>query len=132
MSNGTQQSILTNEVEVKGTIKSSGSVRMDGKLEGDLVCQGDATLGKGATQKGTVNANSVTVEGTINGTITAKDKIEMKSTAHITGDIKSRRLAVEDGVTFIGKCEVNPAGPAGAPPKLEDESRGGFPKKTVL
>ena len=44
MSNGTQQSILTNEVEVKGTIKSSGSVRMDGKLEGDLVCQGDATL----------------------------------------------------------------------------------------
>jgi cytoskeletal protein CcmA (bactofilin family) len=116
MTNGdVSHSIITAEVEIKGTIKSSGSVRLDGKLEGDLVCVGDAFIGKAATIKGTISANSVSIEGTINGTINAKDKIEMKATAHIMGDIKSRRLAVEDGVTFIGKSDVNPAaGPAGA------------------
>ena len=112
MSNGNaqQQSLITAEVEITGVIKSAGSVRLDGKLDGDLVCQGDAILGKTATMKGNITAGSVSIEGTVNGTINAKDKIEMKSTAKITGDIKSKRLSVEDGVTFIGKADVNPTG----------------------
>ena len=63
MSNGNaQQSIITAEVEITGVIKSAGSVRLDGKLDGDLVCQGDAILGKTATMKGNITANSVAVE----------------------------------------------------------------------
>lgn len=108
MSNGATQSVITSEVEIKGVIKSSGSVRMDGKLDGDLACQGDSILGKTATMKGNISGNNVVVEGTINGTVAAKDKIEMKAAARIMGDIKSKRLAVEDGVTFVGKCDVNP------------------------
>ncbi|MFH0878311.1 MAG: polymer-forming cytoskeletal protein [Lentisphaerota bacterium] len=118
------KSVITSEVEIKGVIKSSGSVRLDGKLEGDLICEGDAFIGSSANIKGTIAANSVTVEGHIAGTITARDKIEMKSTAHIIGDIKSKRLSVEDGVTFIGKSEVNPSGEtistqSGAPSKQD-------------
>ncbi len=121
MSNGAAaQSVITSEVEIKGVIKSSGSVRLDGKLDGDLICIGDAIVGKTATIKGNIQANSASIEGTITGTITAKDKIEMKSTAHITGDIKSKRLSVEDGVTFTGKAEVNPAGGAAAAPAKDD------------
>ncbi len=52
--------------------------------------------------------------GQVSGNITAKDKIELKSTARLHGDIRAKRLTVEDGVTFVGKVEVNPAGPAGA------------------
>lgn len=105
-----RQSVITADVEIKGVIKSAGSVQLDGKLEGDLVCEGDAGIGSTATIKGTISANSIVVEGTVNGTITARDKIEMRSTARIMGDIKSKRLSVEDGVTFIGKSEVNPTG----------------------
>ena len=120
MSNGAAQSVITSEVEIKGVIKSAGSVRMDGKLDGDLASQGDSILGKTATMKGNISGNNVVIEGTINGTIAAKDKIEMKAAARITGDIKSKRLAVEDGVTFIGKCDVNPAGgSAGAMPEKD-------------
>ena len=110
MSNGVAQSVITSEVEIKGSIKSTGSVRMDGKLDGDLSSQGDAILGKTATMKGNISGSNVVIEGTINGSITAKDKIEMKAAARITGDIKSKRLAVEDGVTFLGKADVNPGG----------------------
>ena len=117
MSNGVAQSVITSEVEIKGVIKSSGSVRMDGKLDGDLASQGDSILGKTATMKGNISGNNVVVEGTINGTIAAKDKIEMKAAARITGDIKSKRLSVEDGVTFIGKAEVNPSGVTAMPEK---------------
>ena len=132
MSNGNaQQSIITAEVEITGVIKSAGSVRLDGKLDGDLVCQGDAILGKTATMKGNITASSVAVEGAVNGTINAKDKIEMKSTAKITGDIKSKRLAVEDGVTFVGKVDVNPSGqPVSA--KADDDGRPSFLGKGKL
>ena len=95
-------------VVLVGTIKSSGTVRLDGKLEGELLCGGNAILGKSAQVKGNVTATSVTIEGKISGNVLAKDKIEMKATATVNGDIKARRLSVEDGVTFVGRSEVNP------------------------
>jgi cytoskeletal protein CcmA (bactofilin family) len=52
--------------------------------------------------------------GKIDGNIDASDRIEMKSTTRLNGDIKAKRLTVEDGVTFIGRSEVNPAGTGGA------------------
>lgn len=122
--NTTPQSVISNEVEITGTVKSSGSVRIDGKLDGELQCTGDAIIGKSATIKGNLAVNSVTVEGTLQGNIIAKDRIEMKSTARVTGDIKAKRLSVEDGVTFIGKSEVNPSGSpiSAAAPILETAS----------
>jgi cytoskeletal protein CcmA (bactofilin family) len=108
--NAAPQSVISNEVEITGAIKSSGSVRLDGKLDGELQCSGDAIIGKSATIKGNLTVNSVSIEGTIQGNVVAKDRIEMKSTARVTGDIKAKRLSVEDGVTFVGKSEVNPAG----------------------
>jgi cytoskeletal protein CcmA (bactofilin family) len=109
-SNETPQSVISNDIEIIGTIKGSGSVRIDGKLEGELHCGGDAIIGKSAQIKGNVVVNSVTVEGSVQGNITAKDRIEMKSSGRVTGDIRAKRLAVEDGVTFIGRSEVNPSG----------------------
>ena len=122
MNGEASQSVITAEVEIKGTVKSAGSITLDGKLDGDLVCEGDAIVGKSAQIKGTIVASSVTIEGTINGSITAKDKIAMKATANIHGDIKSKRLSVDDGVTFIGKSDVNPSRSSDdiTPPKAVD------------
>lgn len=108
--NATPESVIASQVEITGTIKSSGSVRIDGKLEGELQCSGDAIIGKSAMIKGNLIVNSISVEGAVNGNITAKDRIEMKSSARVNGDIRAKRLSVEDGVTFVGKSEVNPSG----------------------
>jgi cytoskeletal protein CcmA (bactofilin family) len=116
------QSTIARGVEFSGTIKSEGALHIDGVIDGEILCQGDVTVGKSAQIKGNIDSNSVIVEGSVAGNLTAKDKIDMKSTAKVTGDIQSKRLAVEDGVTFVGKSEVNPAGatasnaaPASAP-----------------
>ena len=102
--------IIGNDVEVVGTIKCNESIEINGKLNGDLNCSGDAVIGEKAVVQGNLSVNCVSVKGQITGNINAKDRIEMKSTARITGDIKSKRLTVVDGVTFIGKSEVNPSG----------------------
>lgn len=108
--NATTQSAISNEVEIIGTIKSSGSIRIDGKLEGELHCTGDAIIGKTGQIKGNIVVSSAIIEGAVQGNITAKDRIEMKSSGRVTGDIRAKRLSVEDGVTFVGRSEVNPSG----------------------
>jgi cytoskeletal protein CcmA (bactofilin family) len=134
MPNENSQTIISADVQITGTIKCGGSIRIDGKLDGDLVCAADAAIGRNAVIKGGIQAASVTIEGTIQGNITAKDKIDMKSTAKVHGDISAKRLAVEDGVTFIGRSEVNPTGavaggPAAEPspaPATAPENKGGL------
>ena len=128
------QSVIAADVEISGTIKSASPIRLDGKLTGDLECAADATIGNKAVVKGNLTVNSISVAGQVNGNITARDRIEMKSTARVMGDIKAKRLAVEDGVTFVGKSEVNPSGPgAAAAPAPEaaraEEAKPGMPKR---
>ena len=120
--NTTPQSVISKDVEITGTIKSSGSIRVDGKLDGELHSTGDAVIGPSAQIKGNIVVNSATIEGGVQGNVTAKDRIEMKSTARVTGDIRAKRLSVEDGVTFIGRSEVNPSGSpiSGVAPVVSD------------
>lgn len=114
MSNGHEnRSLIAADVEITGSIKCSNGLRIDGKLEGELVCAADAVIGKDAMIQGNLSVNSIIIEGHIQGNITAKDKIEMKASAKVHGDIVAKRLSVEDGVTFIGRSEVNPSGPGG-------------------
>ena len=106
----TKRSVISSEVEIIGTVKTSGSIQIEGRVEGEVLSEGDVYIGKSGSLKGNLLVNSVSVAGTIQGNITAKDRIELKSTARLLGDIKAKRLAVEDGVTFVGKSEVNPTG----------------------
>ena len=114
MSEEYRESVIGEDVQIVGTVTSAGNVRLDGKLEGDLQCGGTAVLGPTAVVKGNVTAVSVSIMGQIEGNILASDKIAMGSTAVVNGDIRARRLSVEDGVTFVGRSDVNPNAGAAA------------------
>lgn len=106
------KSVIAEDVEITGSIKSSTPIHIEGKLNGDLTCSNSVTIGQASSIRGNLTVDSVVIMGQITGNITAKDKIDLKATARLTGDIKARRLSVEDGVTFVGKSEVNPSGAA--------------------
>ena len=102
------KNVLNSEVEVKGNIKFSGELTFEGKLDGEIHTDGTLTLGDSAVINGNINAANVVVRGKINGNITAKEKIDIKAKTELFGDIRATRLAIEEGVTFVGKTEVNP------------------------
>ena len=112
------KNVLSSDVEIKGNLKFSGELTMEGKLEGEVNTDGVLHLGETGTVNGNVNANSVIVRGKINGNLIAKDKIEIKSKAEVFGDIRASKLVIEEGVTFVGKTEVNPnkVAPTATPP----------------
>jgi len=141
MSNaGSAKNVLTSEVEIKGNLKFAGELTFEGKLDGEINSDGTLHLGDSAIINGNINAGTVIVRGKITGNITAKDKIDIKSKTELFGDIRSTKLTIEEGVTFVGKTEVNPnkvaptAAPRNnttppAPPLSTDVSRSNEPAK---
>lgn len=115
---GTAKNILSSDVEIKGNLKFAGELTFEGKLEGEINSEGTLNVGDSAVINGNINANTVILRGKINGNVVAKDKIEIKTKAELFGDIRASKLSIEEGVTFVGKTEVNPnkvAPSAGAP-----------------
>src|SRR6516164_7574253 len=120
--NTNSKNVLNTDVEIKGTLKFSGELTFDGKLDGDIASEGALTLGDNAVVKGTIDVGSVIVRGKITGNVIAKDKIDIKAKTELFGDIRSAKLAIEEGVTFVGKCEVNPNKVAPTPAAARGES----------
>jgi len=102
------KNVLNSDVDVKGTLKFAGELTFDGKIEGDINSDGALNLGDNAVIKGTIDVGSVVVRGKVSGNIVAKEKIELKAKTELFGDVKSAKLVIEEGVTFVGKTEVNP------------------------
>ncbi len=120
--NPNSKNVLNSDVEVKGTLKFSGEMTFDGKVDGDINSEGTLNLGDNAVVKGTIDVGSVVVRGKITGNIVAKDKIELKAKTELFGDVRAAKLVIEEGVTFVGKTEVNPnkVSPTAPPPRPND------------
>jgi len=123
------KNILNSDVELKGTLKFTGELTFDGKLDGDISSDGALNLGENANIKGTVDVGSMVVRGKITGNLVAKDKIELKTKTELFGDVKAAKLVIEEGVTFVGKSEVNPNKVAPAAPAPQQRERTPEPAK---
>ncbi len=121
------KNILNSDVEIKGTLKFAGELTFDGKLDGDIASEGVLNLGDNAVVKGNLNVSSVVLRGKINGNVIAKERIEIKAKTELFGDIRAAKLAIEEGVTFVGKTEVNPnkVAPSAPPPPRAGEAAKG-------
>ncbi|QQL45974.1 bactofilin family protein [Sulfuriroseicoccus oceanibius] len=105
----TTKNILSNDVEIKGSLKFSNDLVIDGKIEGEISSDGSLTIGENAHIKGEVAVKAVTVFGKVEGNITVTERCELKSNSELLGDVKARTLAIEEGATFLGKSIVGAA-----------------------
>lgn len=132
--NGTgAKNVLSSDVEIKGNLKFTGELTFEGKIDGEVQTEGTLNLGDTAVINGNINAQSVVVRGKVNGNITAKDKIDIKTKAELFGDIRASKLSVEEGVTFVGKAEVNPnkVSPS-SPPRSSEAPKTPEPAKAMV
>jgi cytoskeletal protein CcmA (bactofilin family) len=113
---GGSKNVLGSDVEIKGEIRFAGEMTLDGKLEGEVRGEGTLNLGESSVVTGNVEAQTVIVRGKVNGNIVSREKLELKAKTELFGDIRAAKLSIEEGVTFVGRVEVNPNKIAATPP----------------
>ena len=131
------RNVLSSDVEIKGTVKFSNDLVVDGKIEGEINSDGNLTVGENARIKAEIKTATVVVYGKVHGNLTATDRVELKSSAEVVGDIKSKTLSIEAGAIFVGKSTVGtpaqvPAAAQAAPASAKSAAAPEAPKQGDL
>jgi cytoskeletal protein CcmA (bactofilin family) len=103
---GGGKNVLSADVEIKGSIKFSHDLILDGKIEGQVQSDGALTVGENAVIKGEIHTRTVAVFGRVEGNVTVQERCELKSTAVLIGDVSAETLSIEEGASFQGKSQV--------------------------
>lgn len=100
--------VLGPDASFKGEMSFDGSMKIEGKFEGKITTKGKLGIGKGAQISGEVIVGQLNVEGSFKGNVMATERIELAASAHVLGDLRSTKLVVSEGATFVGNCHVSP------------------------
>jgi cytoskeletal protein CcmA (bactofilin family) len=92
--------------KIAGDINSSGDIRIDGHLNGDLITNGKFVLGPSGFIEGNITCANADLMGEVKGIINVTEMLALKSTAKINGDIVTSRLSIEPGAIFSGTCSM--------------------------
>ncbi|MGO9274019.1 MAG: bactofilin family protein [Terriglobia bacterium] len=104
---GRNQTVLGRSVVVSGELSGAEDLLIEGQLEGTIRLQEHTlTVGQHGQVKAEVNARQVIVLGTVHGNITARDRIEIRKTGHVVGDLVSAGVAIEEGAYFKGSIDI--------------------------
>jgi cytoskeletal protein CcmA (bactofilin family) len=103
--------------EFEGKLSFEGTVRVDGKLTGEIFTDDVLVVGEGAEVNAEVTVGAIVIQGTVRGNITAKRSVEIHSPGRVKGNINTPSLFIEKGVFFDGQCQMDSSGSAtDAPP----------------
>ncbi len=91
----------------EGRFAVKGSLKIDGKFEGEALLVDQLQIGPKARVKTDIYATSVVVEGIIIGNINATKRVLLLSTARVLGDLKTPELIIQDGVILEGRCTIS-------------------------
>ena len=98
------KAFLGKETEFGGKLIISGSVRIDGRFNGEIWGAGTLVVGKDASIEATIVVDRIQVSGSVKGTLEIKERTEITETGSFEGTIKSPRLVIGEGAFFDGQC----------------------------
>jgi cytoskeletal protein CcmA (bactofilin family) len=97
------KAFLGQGAEFIGKLIFNGSVRIDGKFQGEIFGQGSLVVGQGATVDASIAVKSVYISGDVRGNIEVNEKVNIHSTGKFTGDVRTPVFVMEEGAFFDGR-----------------------------
>jgi cytoskeletal protein CcmA (bactofilin family) len=104
---GKVETIIGEGTEIRGTIQSTGVVRLDGYMEGTVEHKGDLIIGPKGRINATIKTQGLAVAGEVRGDIDVEGKLELLPGARLYGDIRCGHLVVHQGAMFHGHSRMN-------------------------
>ena len=118
----------------EGKFYISGSLRIDGKFEGEIRTDEELVVGESGKVKTDIDAKSVVIAGVVIGNITASEEVRLLETGKVLGDITAPSISIQRGVVLKGNVEITGGQKKDAKKLVEDSfgqdaSRPGLEKK---
>jgi len=102
----TIDTIISPMTVIEGKITHPKSLRIDGKLIGEVHCEGDVYIGKEGITEPLIKANNLVISGEANGDIVVNGKVHIKSTGKLNGSITSKGIIIDEGGVFTGNSKI--------------------------
>src|SRR6476660_8859984 len=103
---GEINTLLGRGSEFEGKLTFEGTVRIDGKLSGEIFSDDVLVIGEGANVSAEIDVGVLIVEGSVNGNTRAKRAVELHAPARVKGNIETPSLYIDKGVMFEGNCKM--------------------------
>lgn len=100
------KNVLSSDVSIVGSLKFTNDLIIDGNIEGEVISNGNLTVGDRANIKGEIMTKSVVIYGSIKGNVSVEQRCMLKSTANLEGDVSAGTLSIEEGACFSGRSSV--------------------------
>ena len=104
--------VIGPDAKFKGDLSFDSAANVLGRFEGSITSKGKVHIADGSACKATIAAKEVAVAGRIEGNVQADDRIELKPTGVVTGDIVAARMTMSEGASINGHCHIGPNGQA--------------------
>jgi cytoskeletal protein CcmA (bactofilin family) len=98
--------LINESTQIQGNIEASESLRIDGKVQGDIRCAARLVIGKNADIQGNVLCQNLELLGRILGDVRAENSCTLRSSASLTGNLSTLLLSIENGAQFQGQCTM--------------------------
>jgi cytoskeletal protein CcmA (bactofilin family) len=98
---------IDDATEIEGKYRCTGIVMLNARFKGDIVSTGSLIIGDKASLEGNIDAVTVVVSGEVIGKLVATERVELKASATIVGDIETPVLVIEEGARFDGQCRCS-------------------------
>ncbi len=109
--------------KISGKLSFEGPARIDGEVDGEIVAKESLMIGEMATITAQIRAASIVVAGKVSGDITGSQRIEIRPSAKVAGNLAAPVLVIQEGALFEGHCTMQPEG------AREDRKVTVFPKE---
>lgn len=101
--------------EIEGKYTFSGVALLNGKFKGEIVSTDTLIIGEKGVINATIRAGAVVISGEVVGSVLATERVEMKKSARVFGDVEAPVVVIEEGVLFEGHCRMTKERPAETP-----------------
>jgi cytoskeletal protein CcmA (bactofilin family) len=99
-------SLIGSGTSLKGDITSSGDLRIDGTLVGNIICSSKVIIGTNGVVEGDISGQQADIMGKVTGTIKVKELLMLKSNCQVNGNLYSAKLQIEPAASFNGQCHM--------------------------
>jgi cytoskeletal protein CcmA (bactofilin family) len=116
-------SIIAAGTTLKGDITSSGDIRIDGTLHGNIQCTAKVVIGANGVVEGDIAGQQADIMGRITGTIKVKELLQLKGGSNVSGNIYASKLQIETSANFNGQCHMTNNAPAAKSATSENKEK---------